>query len=176
MEISVEEVVVGDIVVVRPGERIPVDGEITEGYTSVDESMITGESIPVEKKVGDLLTGASINKNGSVKFVAKRVGSDTTLSQIIKLVEDAQGSKAPIARLADTVAGYFVPTVFVIAIISALIWYISGQSVGFCLSIFICSPGDSLPMCTWPCHSDGHNGRNWKRCRERNSHKERSGT
>lgn len=137
VEISVEEVVVGDIVVVRPGERIPVDGEITEGYTSVDESMITGESIPVEKKVGDLLTGASINKNGSVKFIAKRVGSDTTLSQIIKLVEDAQGSKAPIARLADTVAGYFVPTVFVIAIISALIWYISGQSVGFCLSIFI---------------------------------------
>ena len=137
VEISVEEVVVGDIVFVRPGERIPVDGEITEGYTSVDESMITGESIPVEKKVGDLLTGASINKNGSVKFVAKRVGSDTTLSQIIKLVEDAQGSKAPIARLADTVAGYFVPTVFVIAIISALIWYISGQSVGFCLSIFI---------------------------------------
>jgi len=135
--IRTDEVVIGDIVIVRPGERVPVDGEIIDGYTFVDESMITGESMPVEKNIGDMITGASINKNGFVKFVAKHVGNDTTLSQIIKLVEDAQGAKAPIARLADTVAGYFVPTVFIIAFFSALIWYISGQEIGFCLSIFI---------------------------------------
>ena len=137
MEIPIEEVEVGDILVVKPGSKIPVDGEVTEGYTSIDESMITGESIPIEKSKGDKVVGASINKNGSIRFKATRVGSDTALSQIIKLVENAQGSKAPIAHMADLVSGYFVPIVFGIATLAALAWYISGQSPVFALTIFI---------------------------------------
>lgn len=135
--IPVEEVEVGDIIVVKPGEKIPVDGEIIEGHTSIDESMLTGESIPIEKKSGDKIYAASINGNGSVKFSATKVGSETVLSQIIKLVEDAQGSKAPIAQMADIISGYFVPIVFAIAIISALAWLISGQTLIFSLTIFI---------------------------------------
>jgi Cu+-exporting ATPase len=127
---------VGDVVRVRPGEKIPVDGEVLEGYTSVDESMLTGESIPVEKKAGDQVTGASINKNGTVTFRATRVGSDTALAQIIKLVEQAQGSKAPIAQLADVVSGYFVPIVMLIALAAGAAWLISGQSVVFSMTIF----------------------------------------
>ncbi len=137
IEIPIEEVEVGDIIVVKPGEKIPVDGEVVEGLTSVDESMLTGESIPVEKKAGDKVYGASLNKNGSIRFKATKVGSETALSQIIKLVEQAQGSKAPIAQMADIVSGYFVPVVFGIAILAALAWYISGQSVVFSLTIFI---------------------------------------
>ncbi len=135
--LPIEEVDVGDVILVRPGEKIPVDGEVIDGLTAVDESMLTGESLPVEKKAGDTVYGASINKYGSIRFKATKVGSETTLSQIIKLVEDAQGSKAPIARLADVVSGYFVPAVFVIAVLSALAWYISGQSMVFSLTIFI---------------------------------------
>lgn len=137
IEIPIEEVEVGDIIIVKPGSKIPVDGEIVEGHTSVDESMLTGESMPVEKFKGDKVIGASINKNGSIRFKATRVGSDTALAQIIKLVEDAQGSKAPIAHLADVVSGYFVPVVFVIATLSALLWYLSGESEVFSLTIFI---------------------------------------
>ncbi|MDF2522030.1 MAG: copper-translocating P-type ATPase, partial [Clostridia bacterium] len=137
IEIPIEEVEVGDIIVVKPGEKIPVDGEVIEGLTSVDESMLTGESMPVEKKAGDKVIGASINKNGSIRFKATKVGSDTALAQIVKLVEDAQGSKAPIAQMADIVSGYFVPTVFVIALVSAIIWLLAGQSGVFALTIFI---------------------------------------
>lgn len=137
IEIPIEEVEVGDLLLVRPGEKIPVDGEVIEGNTSVDESMLTGESIPVEKNPGDKVIGASINKNGSIRFKATKVGSDTTLAQIIKLVEDAQGSKAPIAQMADIVSGYFVPIVFVIALLSAFAWYFTGQSEVFALTIFI---------------------------------------
>lgn len=137
MEIPIEEVEVGDIIVVKPGSKIPVDGEVVEGHSSVDESMLTGESMPVDKKPGDAVIGASINKNGSLRFRATRVGSDAALAQIIKLVEDAQGSKAPIAHLADVVSGIFVPIVFVIATASALAWYFAGQSPVFALSIFI---------------------------------------
>ena len=137
VEMPIEEVEVGDIILVKPGEKIPVDGEVTEGSTAVDESMLTGESIPVEKRAGDKVIGASINKNGMIKFVATKVGSDTALAQIIKLVEDAQGSKAPIAKMADIVSGYFVPIVFVIATVSALAWYFTGQSEVFALTIFI---------------------------------------
>lgn len=121
--IPVEEVIVGDIIVVRPGEKIPVDGEITEGSSAIDESMLTGESIPVDKKVGDLVIGATINKHGAFKFRASKVGRDTALAQIIKVVEDAQGSKAPIQRIVDQVSGYFVPVVVVIALISFAGWY-----------------------------------------------------
>jgi Cu+-exporting ATPase len=136
-DIPIEEVEIGDIVLVRPGETIPVDGVIISGSSSVDESMLTGESIPVEKKAGSSVVGASLNKNGSFTFRATRVGADTTLAQIIKLVEDAQGSKAPIAKLADVVSGYFVPIIFVIALFSAAAWFISGQSLEFSLTIFI---------------------------------------
>jgi Cu+-exporting ATPase len=135
-EIPIAEVEVGDLVRVRPGGKVPVDGEVVDGYTSVDESMLTGESIPVEKKAGDLVTGASINKNGSITFRATRVGADTALAQIIKLVEQAQGSKAPIAQLADVVSGYFVPIVMLIALVSGAAWLISGQSVAFSMTIF----------------------------------------
>ncbi len=138
VEVSIDEVLVGDIVVVKPGEKIPVDGKIVFGHTSIDESMLTGESMPVEKTIGDSVTGASINKNGLIRFEATKVGKDTALAQIIKLVEDAQGTKAPIAKLADTVAGYFVPSVITIAIIAALLWAIVGkQDTTFVLTIFI---------------------------------------
>lgn len=135
--LPIEEVEIGDIIIVKPGEKIPVDGTVIKGNTSVDESMLTGESIPVEKNIGDKVVGASINKHGLIQFEATRVGKDTALAQIIKLVEDAQGSKAPIARLADIIAGYFVPVVIVIAILAGLAWFISGQSVVFSLTIFI---------------------------------------
>lgn len=137
IQIPIEEVEVGDRVVVKPGTRIPVDGEIIEGETFIDESMLTGESIPVEKKKGDTVIGGSINKYGTFQFRATKVGSDTVLAQIIKLVEDAQGSKAPIAKLADVVASYFVPVVMVIAILSGLAWYFAGQTGVFALTIFI---------------------------------------
>lgn len=133
----IEEVEFGDVVSVKPGEKIPVDGEVVEGLTSVDESMLTGESIPVEKKAGDKVFGASINKNGSIRLKATKVGADTVLSQIIRLVEQAQDSKAPIAKMADIVSGYFVPAVFAIAVISALVWYFSGKGTVFSLTIFI---------------------------------------
>lgn len=135
--ISVDEVEVGDVIIVKPGEKIPVDGEVVEGHTSIDESMLTGESIPVEKRNGDSVYAASINGNGMIHFKATKVGSDTALAQIIKLVEDAQGSKAPIAQLADIVSGYFVPVAFLIALLSAIAWLISGQSITFALTIFI---------------------------------------
>ncbi len=122
-DIPVEEVEVGYIVVVRPGEKIPVDGKIVEGNSSIDESMLTGESLPVEKKVGDPVIGATINKFGTFKFEATKIGKDTALSQIIKMVEDAQGSKAPIQKIADQVSGIFVPVVIGIALLTFLIWY-----------------------------------------------------
>lgn len=147
LEIPIDEVEEDDIIVVKPGSKIPVDGIVIEGHTLVDESMLTGESMPVEKKVGDKITGASINKNGNIKFKAEKVGSDTALAQIIKLVEDAQGSKAPIAKLADTVSGYFVPTVLAIATISALLWFfVGGKDLVFSLTIFI-----SILVIACPC-------------------------
>ena len=137
IEIPIDEVEVGDIVIVKPGSKIPVDGIVVDGNTFVDESMLTGESIPIEKNIGDSVIGASINKNGSIKFKADKVGSNTVLSQIIKLVEDAQNKKAPIAKLADTVSGYFVPTVILISIISSLLWFIFGdKDLEFIIKIF----------------------------------------
>jgi len=137
VEVPVEQVKVGDTVVVRPGERIPVDGEVVEGYSSVDEKMITGESIPAEKQVGDQVIGATINKSGLLKFKATKVGADTMFSQIIKLVEEAQVARAPIQRLADLVASYFVPAVIVIASVSFIIWNLLGQGFTFALGVFI---------------------------------------
>ena len=136
-EIPVEQVTVGDIVVVRPGQSIPVDGKIMEGFSSIDESAITGESIPADKQVGDTVIGATVNKTGFFKMEATRVGNDTTLSQIINLVEEAGASKAPIAKLADTVSGIFVPVVITIAIIATVVWMMVGQPFSSALSIGI---------------------------------------
>jgi len=141
MEIAADEVEVGDVVVVRPGESIPVDGEVIEGYSAVDESMITGESIPVEKRPGSQVVGATINKTGSFKFRATRVGSETALAQIIKMVEEAQASKAPIQKLADFVAGHFIAGVHVLALIVFLFWFFIGYNAFFLPdSRFILSP------------------------------------
>ena len=136
--IDTEDIRVGDIIRIKPGERMPVDGLVTEGQTFVDESMMTGESVPIEKKVSDTITSATINQNGSIDYQATRVGSDTTLAQIVRLVEEAQGSKAPIAALADKISLYFVPIVLGLATLSALGWYVlAGESLSFSLSIFI---------------------------------------
>ncbi|WP_436639384.1 heavy metal translocating P-type ATPase [Microbaculum sp. FT89] len=131
VDLPVEEVVVGDIVVVRPGDKIPVDGAVIEGSSAVDESMITGESIPVEKRVGDEVIGATLNKTGSFKFKATKVGKDTALASIIRMVKDAQGSKAPIQRVVDLVSGYFVPTVMILAILAFVAWYLIGPEPRF---------------------------------------------
>ena len=138
VEVPVEEVQVGDLIRVKPGEKVPVDGVVTEGNSTVDESMLTGESIPVSKAVGDEVIGASLNKTGSFILKATKIGKDTALSQIIQLVEQAQGSKAPIAKLADKVSGVFVPIVIVLALVSGLAWYFLGQeSWVFALTITI---------------------------------------
>ena len=138
-EIPVEEVRVGDLVLVRPGDRVPVDGIIQQGYSSIDESMITGESIPVDKKAGDGVIGATINRMGSFLFEAEKVGKDTALARIIRLVEEAQGSKAPVQRLADVIASYFVPIVISIAIVTFIVWYFAGPPpvITFALLNFI---------------------------------------
>jgi P-type Cu+ transporter len=136
-EIPVEDVIKGDIIVVKPGQSVPVDGIITFGTTSIDESMLTGESIPVEKEVGHKVIGASINKSGYFKFEAQNVGDDTTLSQIIRLVEEASSSKAPISKLADKISGIFVPVVIIIAVVATIVWLILGATFEFALSIGI---------------------------------------
>ncbi len=136
-DLPIEQVRAGDVIIVRPGERVPVDGVVTDGQSSVDESMLTGESMPVGKRAGDPVYAATINGTGSITFSATKVGGETVLAQIIKLVEDAQSSKAPIARLADTVAGFFVPAVFGIALVAALAWAVAGKTALFCITIFI---------------------------------------
>src|SRR3989339_1454404 len=136
-DVPIDQVIVGDIIVVRPGEKIPVDGTVVKGQSSVDESMITGESIPVEKNPGATVIGATINKHGSFEFTATKVGSETTLAQIIRIVEEAQGSKAPIQAFADRISAYFVPVVIVLAIITFLVWYlVLGASLAFSLMAF----------------------------------------
>src|SRR4029078_12630489 len=123
-EIAIDAVVTGDVVQVRPGERIPVDGVVTEGSSAVDESMLTGESVPVEKAPGDEVFGATMNATGAFRFRTTRVGADTTLQQIVRMVEEAQGSKAPIARLADVISGIFTPVVLCIAIATFAVWFV----------------------------------------------------
>ena len=156
VDIPVEEVVVGDLVVVRPGEKIPVDGEISEGASAVDESMVTGESLPVEKKVGDEVMGATINKTGAFKFKATKVGKDTALASIIRMVQDAQGSKVPIQRIVDVVSGYFTPAVAILAIAGFMAWYTFGPEprIVFALIVAVttliiacpCALGMATPM------------------------------
>lgn len=136
-EIPIDEVEIGDILVVKPGAKIPVDGTVLEGHTAIDESMLTGESMPVDKKAGDTVYTASLNTTGTIQFRADKIGSDTALAQIIKLVEDAQGSKAPIAKMADTISGIFVPIVCAIALIVGIAWFIGTRNLEFSLTIFI---------------------------------------
>ena len=145
-KIDIQDVRIGDILVIRPGERIPVDARIIMGKTETDESMLTGESMPVNKKTGDDIIGGCINKTGFIQAEATRIGSDTTLSQIVKTVSEAQASKAPIARLADIVSGYFVPVVIAIALAASIAWYFAGETFDFCLSVFI-----SVLVISCPC-------------------------
>ncbi len=135
--VPVEDVQVGDIVLVKPGEKIPVDGLVTDGYSGVDEKVITGESIPVEKRIGDSVVGATMNKTGMLKFKATKVGSDTVLAQIIQMVENALGSKAPIQRMVDVVSSYFVPAVMITATVSFIVWFMLGLGFAFALTVFI---------------------------------------
>ncbi|HKZ75143.1 MAG TPA: heavy metal translocating P-type ATPase, partial [Actinomycetota bacterium] len=156
IDIPVEEVLVGDIVVVRPGEKIPVDGAIVEGSSAVDESMVTGESLPVEKQVGEEVIGATLNKTGAFKFRATKVGKDTALANIIRMVRDAQGSKVPVQRIVDAVSGYFTPSVAILAILGFMIWYTFGPppAVVFALIVAVttliiacpCALGMATPM------------------------------
>ncbi|MBC3889631.1 cadmium-translocating P-type ATPase [Acetobacterium paludosum] len=146
IEIGIDEVKVNDIVIIRPGERIPVDGEIRTGRSSIDESLLTGESIPVEKKEGDFVISGSINKTGSFEFIATKIGQDTTLNKIIQLVEEAQSSKAPIARIADQISQYFVPIVMGISLLTFLIWILLGYGLSFALSV-----GISVLVISCPC-------------------------
>lgn len=132
-----ESLLPGNIIIVKPGEKLPMDGEVVKGETSVDESMLTGESIPVEKRPKDMVIGGSMNYNGAVEIKVTRIGEDTTLSQIVRMMEDAQGKKAPISKIADRVAGVFVPTVMLIAIAAAVAWLIAGKDIGFALNIFV---------------------------------------
>ncbi|MEK7605439.1 MAG: heavy metal translocating P-type ATPase [Patescibacteria group bacterium] len=131
IDLPIEQVIIGDVIRVRPGEKIPVDGEIIEGNSAIDESMVTGESMPVEKTPGDEVIGATLNKSGSFLYKATKVGDETMLAQIIKLVQEAQGSKAPIQRIADTISSYFVPIVIMLAILTFVIWYLFGTSPAF---------------------------------------------
>ena len=137
VEVPVDEVTIGETILIKPGSRIPLDGVILEGSTSVDESMLTGESIPVEKTNGDEVIGGSVNYQGAVSVKVTHVGADTTLAKIVKMMEDAQGKKAPISKVADTVAGYFVPTVMGIAVVAAIIWALLGHDITFVLTIFV---------------------------------------
>ena len=174
LEIPVEDVQVGDIVMVRPGEKIPVDGVVTEGYSAVDEKVITGESIPVEKKVGDQVVGATMNKTGVLKFKATKVGKDTVLAQIISMVEDALSSKAPVQRLADIASGYFVPAIIHnrhTLLISLVLhrW----RNLHLCTHRIHRSVNRCLPMRTWTSYSNSNHGWCRKGRRKRHPHQER---
>ena len=148
LEVSIEEVLVGDVVVIRPGEKLPVDGEVIAGASTIDEAMVTGESMPVTKAVGDAVIGATINTTGSLRYVATKVGADTMLAQIIKLVREAQGSKAPIQRLADKVSGYFVPAVIAIAVWTFAFWMLFGPPPTF---VFALVAAVSVLIIACPC-------------------------
>ena len=146
LTVPIEQVQKGDIFVVRPGENIPVDGVILEGTTAVNESALTGESIPVDKEAGDMVSAATVNQSGFIRCEATRVGEDTTLSQIIKMVSDAAATKAPIAKIADRVSGVFVPAVITIAVITTIIWLLAGQTFGYALA-----RGISVLVISCPC-------------------------
>ena len=163
VEVSADELQVDDVIIVKPGEKIPTDGIVIEGYSSVDEKLLTGESIPVEKNVGSEVIGATINKTGMLKFKATKVGEDTALSQIVHLVEEAQASSAPVQKFADRVVAKFVPIVFTVAAISFVYlvpnsWFLEQRFLGFA-----CSVADCLSLCFRNCYTNSHSGG----CRQR---------
>ena len=165
-EVPVEQVRIGDVFVVRPGENIPVDGVVLEGNSAVNEAALTGESIPVDKQAGDRVSAATINQSGFIRCEATRVGEDTTLSQIIRMVSDAAATKAPIAKVADKVSGIFVPAVISIAVLTVIVWLIAGESVGFAwqeVFLFWLSAALALGTCNTGCD----HGRKWYGCKER---------
>ena len=169
LDVPIDSLQVGDLVRVRPGEKVPVDGIVVEGISTVDESMLTGESLPVEKAVGDGVVGASLNRTGSFVFRATHVGRDTTLAQIIRLVEQAQGSRAPIQRLADIVASYFVPAVIVLAALTAVAWLAFGPEprITMALQTFIAVLIIACPCAMGLATPDRHHGRHWQGRRAR---------
>lgn len=152
INIEIDKLKIGDRILVKPGEKVPVDGIVLKGFTSIDESMLTGESIPVEKVIDNKVFAGSINKNGTIEFKATQVGNNTILSQIIKIVEEAQGSKAPISRMADVISGYFVPIVIIIAVITGIVWYLSGagliESLTFFISVLVIACPCALGLAT----------------------------
>ncbi len=173
-DVPVDEVIVSDMVIVRPGEKIPVDGVVIEGRSAVDESMLTGESLPVEKGPGDPVIGATLNKLGSLKFEATKVGRETALAQIVRLVEEAQGSKAPIQKLADQVSAIFVPVVLAIAAVTFLAWYFlvpeawGGGDFTTCVDQYGGGAGDRLSVRDGAGNADGCHG--WDRQGRRSGH------
>ena len=166
--VPVEQVQKGDVFVVRPGENIPVDGVVLEGTSAVNEAALTGESIPVDKDPGDAVSAATVNQSGFIRCEATRVGEDTTLSQIIKMVSDAAATKAPIAKIADRVSGVFVPAVITIAVITTIIWLLAGQTVWICTGKRNFCSGHQLSVCTGTCHTGCHHGRKRYGCEEWN--------
>ena len=168
--IPVEEVQLGDVLIVKAGESVPVDGVVLEGTSSVDESALTGESIPVEKQAGDSVIGATINKSGYFKMRATKVGDDTALSQIVRLVDEATSSKAPIAKLADKVSGVFVPVVITIAVIATRSMAADGPQRGICAVHRYFRSRHQLPLRAGSRHADGHHGRHGPRRGERHPH------
>lgn len=161
--VPLNQVNVDDILLIKPGEKIPVDGQIIKGETAIDESMLTGESMPVDKHVDDVVIGSTMNTNGVITIMATKVGKDTALSNIIKVVEEAQSSKAPIQRLADIISGYFVPIVIAIALLTFLIWITLVHPGQFEDALVLCdiSSSDCLSMCTWFSYTNFNNGWNW---------------
>ena len=157
-EVSIDQVRKGDVFVVRPGENIPVDGTVLEGVSAVNESALTGESIPVDKNPGDPVSAATVNQSGFLKCEATRVGEDTTLSQIIQMVSDAAATKAPIAKIADRVSGVFVPAVIAIAAVTILVWLLTGTDHRLCPGTGNLRAGDQLPLRPGPGHAGGHYG------------------
>ena len=169
LEVAVEEVQIGDILLVKPGGRIPVDGIIMSGESAIDESMLTGESMPAAKGIGQKVFTATMNKTGSFTFQATGVGAETALAQIIRLVEEAQGSKAPIQRLADKVASVFVPAVFLVAFITFVIWYFLSAESNFSRALinFVSVLAITF-LRAWAGHSDGNHGEHGLRSAKRN--------
>lgn len=166
VQVSIEQVQKGDCFVVKPGENIPVDGEVIEGNSAVNESALTGESIPVDKAVGDKVSAATVNQSGYLKCRATRVGEDTTLSQIIQMVSDAAATKAPIAKIADRVSGVFVPMVITIAVFHNYCMADRRTEYWFCVIQRNCGAGDQLSMCAWTCNTGSNYGRKWNGCQK----------
>lgn len=163
--IDTEDIKVGDIVRIKPGERMPVDGMVISGQTYVDESMMTGESVPVEKNVGDVITSATMNQTGSIDYEATKVGSDTTLAQIVHLVEEAQGSKAPIAAMADKISLYFCTNCLEFGSFSSFVVVFSGGRKFAILAFYLyCGVGHCLSLRAWASYSDGYYGRHGEGC------------